>query len=41
MLCNTCPRQCGAIRTENTPSDRFCKMPYNALIARAALPFWE
>ena len=41
MLCNTCPRQCGAIRTENTPSAGFCKMPYNAVIARAALHFWE
>ncbi len=41
MRCYACPRQCGAERTENTPSAGFCKMPYNAVLARAALHHWE
>ena len=41
MRCYACPRQCGAERTENTPSAGFCKMPYNAVLARAALHLWE
>ena len=41
MRCYACPRQCGAERTENEPSAGFCKMPYNAVLARAALHFWE
>ena len=41
MICFGCPRHCGAERTENTPSSGFCKMPYNAVLARAALHQWE
>lgn len=41
MICFGCPRHCGALRTENTPSSGFCKMPYNAVLARAALHQWE
>ena len=41
MICFGCPRHCGAERTENTPSLGFCKMPYNAVLARAALHQWE
>lgn len=41
MICFGCPRHCGALRTENTPSLGFCKMPYNAVLARAALHQWE
>ena len=41
MICTACPRRCKVERTENAPSKGFCKMPYNAVIARAALHFWE
>lgn len=41
MLCTACPRKCGVERAENVPSKGFCKMPYNAVVARAALHLWE
>lgn len=41
MICTACPRKCRVQRTENTPSGGFCKMPYNAVVARAALHAWE
>lgn len=41
MICTSCPRECGVLRIENSFSDGFCKMPYNAVLARAALHFWE
>lgn len=41
MICTACPRKCGAERTENTASKDFCKMPYNPVLARAELHFWE
>ncbi len=40
-LCNDCPRQCGAIRTETENVGGFCAMPYFPKIARADLHFWE
>lgn len=41
MICNSCPRNCNAQRIENEYSKGFCKMSYNAVVARAALHFWE
>lgn len=41
MICRSCPRSCGTERLENESSKGFCKMPYNAVLARAALHFWE
>lgn len=41
MKCYSCPRMCGAERIENKKSNGFCQMPYNAVIARAALHNWE
>lgn len=41
MICTACPRRCGVQRMENMPSAGFCKMPYNAVLARAGLHFWE
>lgn len=41
MICTACPRRCKVERTENAPSKGFCKMPYNAVVARAALHLWE
>lgn len=38
MICNMCPRRCGAKR-ESSPG--FCRSPYAFKIARAALHFWE
>ncbi len=40
-ICTACPRNCGVERIENAASKGFCKMPYNAVIARAALHFGE
>ncbi|MBQ5995089.1 MAG: 4Fe-4S cluster-binding domain-containing protein [Clostridia bacterium] len=39
--CYSCPRGCGVKREYDRQSDGFCKMPYNAVIARAALHFDE
>lgn len=41
MVCAACPRGCKVERVENAPSKGFCKMPYNAVVARAALHMWE
>lgn len=41
MVCAACPRGCKVERVENAPSKGFCKMPYNAVLARAALHMWE
>lgn len=41
IICTACPRQCGVERMENKPSKGVCKMPYNAMLARAGLHFWE
>ena len=36
MICNICPRRCGAERTE-TYGGGFCRMPAVPVIARAGL----
>ncbi len=41
MICNLCPRKCGAIRTEKENINGFCKMPLLPKVARAALHFGE
>lgn len=41
FICNSCPRHCGTQRIENEYSKGFCGMPYNAVLARAALHYWE
>lgn len=40
MICNLCPRQCGAVRTE-TEGRGLCRMPEAPVVARAALHKWE
>ncbi|MGN8896349.1 radical SAM protein [Flavonifractor sp. HCP28S3_F3] len=40
MICNLCPRQCGALRTE-TEGHGLCRMPEAPVVARAALHKWE
>lgn len=40
MICNLCPRQCGAVRTE-TEGAGYCRMPETPVLARAALHQWE
>lgn len=40
MICNLCPRKCGALRTE-TQGNGFCGMPDQLYLARAALHHWE
>ncbi len=40
MICNLCPRRCGAERTE-TKGGGFCGMPSLPVAARAALHHWE
>ena len=40
MLCNLCPRNCNAERTEYT-GNGFCKMPLNPVLARADIHNWE
>lgn len=40
MICNLCPRRCGALRTE-TEGCGVCAMPSAAVVARAALHPWE
>lgn len=41
MICTACPRKCAVERVDNQPSKGFCKMPYNAVLARAGLHYWE
>lgn len=38
--CVLCPRRCGALR-QSTQGDGFCRMGADAVVARAALHFWE
>ncbi len=40
MICELCPRRCGALRTE-TEGGGFCRMPAQMHIARAGLHHWE
>ncbi|MBD5155229.1 MAG: radical SAM protein [Oscillibacter sp.] len=40
MICTLCPRQCGALRTENA-GNGFCAMPETPVVARAMLHQWE
>ena len=40
MICNLCPRRCGAERTE-TVGKGHCRMPEAPVLARAALHMWE
>ena len=40
MICNLCPRQCGALRTE-MEGHGLCRMPEAPVAARAALHKWE
>ena len=40
MLCNLCPRRCGALRT-GTRGEGRCGMPALPVVARAALHHWE
>ena len=40
MICNLCPRGCGALRTE-TEGYGLCGMPERPVVARAALHLWE
>ncbi|MDY3905618.1 MAG: 4Fe-4S cluster-binding domain-containing protein [Lawsonibacter sp.] len=40
MICRICPRNCGALRTENEGRGR-CRMPSAPVLARAALHMWE
>ena len=40
MICNLCPRRCGALRTE-TEGKGLCAMPSLPVVARAALHYWE
>lgn len=40
-ICNACPRKCNVERNIGEFSHGFCKMPYNAVLARASLHLWE
>ena len=40
MICNLCPRVCGAVRTESE-GNGYCRMPALPVLARAALHPWE
>ena len=40
MVCDLCPRRCGALRDE-AHGEGFCQMPALPVCARAALHFWE
>lgn len=40
MICQLCPRRCGALRTE-TEGKGYCRMPALPVLARAALHQWE
>ena len=40
MICQLCPRSCGALRTE-TEGKGYCRMPALPVLARAALHQWE
>ena len=40
MICNLCPRKCGAVRTADRGEGR-CRMPEAPVVARAAIHMWE
>lgn len=40
MICNLCPRMCGAVRTGER-GEGYCRMPSVPVLARAALHHWE
>lgn len=40
MICNLCPRRCGAERNERAGTG-FCRMPAAPVVARAGLHHWE
>ncbi len=40
MVCNLCPRMCGAVRTCDR-GEGYCRMPEGPVLARAALHHWE
>lgn len=40
MVCNLCPRMCGAVRTADR-GEGYCRMPETPVLARAALHHWE
>ena len=40
MVCNLCPRMCGAVRTADR-GDGYCRMRSAPVLARAALHHWE
>lgn len=40
MVCNLCPRMCGAVRTAER-GEGYCRMPEMPVLARAALHHWE
>ena len=40
-ICNACPRKCNVERNIGEFSRGFCKMPYNAVLAKASLHLWE
>ena len=40
MLCDLCPRRCGALR-DGLHGEGFCRMPDRLVVARAALHLWE
>lgn len=40
MVCNLCPRMCGAVRTADR-GEGYCRMPEVPVLARAALHHWE
>ena len=40
MICELCPRRCGALRTADR-GEGFCHMPAGPVVARAALHYWE
>ena len=41
FACSLCPRQCNALRTENSNPNGYCGMPAQPIAARAALHFGE
>ena len=40
MICNLCPRRCGALR-DDTRGEGWCRLPERPMVARAALHLWE
>lgn len=40
MICDQCPRRCGALREEGVPGG-VCAMPLEPVVARCAPHFWE